>query len=93
MSHLSRADILALKNESCAAYIPGVKTSYGYIPSFGAGIAFCVLFGLSMIAHTAQFCWKRTWWCAVFSIGAMGKLMLNRNQRIISEYDLILHSS
>ena len=57
----------------CQAKIPGVDTSYGYVPSLGAGIAFCALFGISMILHTVQFCWKRTWWCCVFTIGCMGK--------------------
>lgn len=56
----------------CKAYVEGVSTSYGYIPSEGAGIAFCVLFGLSMIVHIIQFCWKRTWWCSLFSIGCIG---------------------
>ncbi|KAJ5105918.1 RTA-like protein [Penicillium alfredii] len=57
----------------CKPLYPGVSVSYGYVPTLGAGIAFCTLFGLSMILHTAQFCWKRTWWCSVFSIGAMGE--------------------
>lgn len=55
----------------CHAKIEGIGTSYGYVPTLGAGIAFCVLFGLSMIAHTAQFWWKRTWWASVFSIGCL----------------------
>lgn len=58
--------------QGCPAYIPGIDTSYGYVPSLGAGIAFCALFGTSMLLHTAQFCWKRTWWCSVFSIGCLG---------------------
>lgn len=62
----------------CHAKIPGVGTSYGYVPSLGAGIAFCVLFGISMILHTAQMCWKRTWWTSVFSIGCIGKFSYSR---------------
>ena len=62
----------------CHAKIEGVNTSYGYVPTLGAGIAYCTLFGLSMILHTIQFCWKRTWWCSVFSIGCMGKLQTKR---------------
>lgn len=57
----------------CHAKIPGVGTSYGYVPTLAAGIAFCVLFGVSMVLHTAQMCWKRTWWTSVFSIGCLGK--------------------
>lgn len=58
--------------DGCHAKIPGVGTSYGYVPTLGAGIAYCALFGISMLLHTAQFCWKRTWWCSVFSIGCLG---------------------
>jgi hypothetical protein len=57
----------------CHAYIEGVDTSYGYVPTLGAGIAYCTLFGLSMIVHTVQMTWKRTWWTSVFSIGCLGK--------------------
>ncbi|RAL11795.1 RTA1 domain-containing protein [Aspergillus homomorphus CBS 101889] len=59
----------------CKAYIEGVRTSYGYIPSKSAGIAFCFLFVLSMIAHIVQFSWKRTWWCSLFSIGCMVEVL------------------
>ncbi|KAJ5492860.1 hypothetical protein N7539_001606 [Penicillium diatomitis] len=59
----------------CHAKIPGVGTSYGYVPSLGAGIAFLSLFGLTMVVHTVQLCWKRTWWCVVFSIGALVEIL------------------
>lgn len=58
----------------CKAY-NGIQTSYGYVPSKGAGVAFCVLFGLSMITHIAQFWWKRTWWCSVFAVGCFGMIL------------------
>ncbi|KAI2792759.1 hypothetical protein POX_b02802 [Penicillium oxalicum] len=61
--------------QGCHAKIPGIHTSYGYVSSLGAGIAFCTLFGLTMVAHTVQFCWKRTWWCAVFTVGAFVELL------------------
>ncbi|CRG85911.1 putative protein C17G6,02c [Talaromyces islandicus] len=63
-----------LKN-TCHAYVAGVDPAYNYVPSLGAGIAFSVLFGLSMALHTVQFIWKRTWWCSLFSIGAMVELL------------------
>jgi hypothetical protein len=66
------ADMIQLQI-GCHAYIEGVNTSYGYVPSLGAGIAYCVLFGLSMLLHTVQFAWKRQWWASVFSIGCLGK--------------------
>ncbi|KXG48802.1 RTA-like protein [Penicillium griseofulvum] len=64
------ADMIQLQT-GCPAYIEGVNTSYGYVPSLGAGIAYCVLFGLSMILHTVQFAWKRQWWASVFSVGCL----------------------
>lgn len=57
--------------QGCHSTIPGLGTGYGYEPSMAAGIVYLVLFGLSMLAHTVQFTWTRTWWCAVFSIGCL----------------------
>ncbi|KAJ5163607.1 uncharacterized protein N7500_005437 [Penicillium coprophilum] len=65
------SDNRELLQTGCHAYIEGIHTSYGYIPSLGAGIAYCVLFGLSMIIHTVQFTWKRQWWASVFSVGCL----------------------
>lgn len=69
-------DILAL-TKGCHAKIPGIDTSYGYVPTLAVGIVFCALFGTSMIVHTTQMCWKRTWWTSVFSIGCMGTNVLD----------------
>lgn len=55
----------------CYAYVDGIGTGYGYVPSLPAGIVFLVIFGLSLIAHTVQAVWKRSWWCLVFSIGCL----------------------
>lgn len=57
----------------CKAY-NGIDTSYGYVPTKAAGVAFCVLFGLSMLAHFVQFVWTRTWWCSVFAVGCFGNI-------------------
>ena len=62
-----------LLKSQCHAYLEGYNPPYNYVPSLGAGIAFCILFGLSMAAHTVQFIWMRTWWCSLFSIGALSK--------------------
>ncbi|KAJ5960428.1 uncharacterized protein N7479_007578 [Penicillium vulpinum] len=61
--------------KGCAAYIEGVGTTYGYVPSLGAGIAYCTLFGLSMILHTVQFIWKRQWWASVFTVGCLAEVI------------------
>ncbi|KAL4896994.1 RTA1 like protein-domain-containing protein [Aspergillus ambiguus] len=60
---------------SCHPLIDGLDTAYGYQPSQAAGIVFLVLFGLSMIAHTIQFTWSKTWWCAVFSVGCLTEII------------------
>ncbi|KAE8150140.1 RTA1 like protein-domain-containing protein [Aspergillus avenaceus] len=59
----------------CHPLVDGLGTAYGYKPSLAAGIVYLVLFGLSMIVHTIQFTWKRTWWCAVFSIGCLTEVL------------------
>ncbi|CAL00643.1 sphingoid long-chain base transporter RSB1 [Aspergillus awamori] len=59
----------------CHAKIDGYGTSYGYVPSLAAGIVFCVLFGLSMLLHTLQLVWKRTWWCSVFVLGCITEVL------------------
>jgi hypothetical protein len=37
----------------------------------GAGIAFCILFGISMLLHTFTSVRTRTWWQIVFAVGAL----------------------
>ena len=59
---------------TCHSYIPGVHTSYGYVPSLTAGIIFVVLFCLSALAHTVQAIMTRRWWCLAFMIGALSML-------------------
>ncbi|KAE8306976.1 RTA1 like protein-domain-containing protein [Aspergillus transmontanensis] len=61
--------------DTCHAYVAGISTSYGYVPSLPAASAFVAFFGLSMLLHTAQMIWFRTWWCAVFSIGCLVELL------------------
>ncbi|KAH8699306.1 putative RTA1 domain protein [Talaromyces proteolyticus] len=66
---------LALRDAKCAAYVEGFKPPYNYVPSLGAGVAFCVLFGLSLAIHTAQFSWKRKWSYVLFSIGTLVEIL------------------
>lgn len=61
---------------TCHAYITGISTPYDYAPSLAAGIAFCAIFGISMLAHIYQASWSRMWWCYLFSIGCLGKHLL-----------------
>ncbi|KAI9044382.1 RTA1 domain-containing protein [Aspergillus affinis] len=73
-SGLSQEQLMELRT-GCHAKFAGLGTSYGYVPSLAAGIVFLVLFGLSMLAHTVQFIWKRNWWCVVFSIGCLTEII------------------
>ncbi|KAH8692708.1 RTA1 like protein-domain-containing protein [Talaromyces proteolyticus] len=75
MSQANTTDIKEQLRGTCHAYIDGIDPAYNYVPSLAAGIVFCVLFGLTMAAHTVQFIWKRTWWCVLFSIGAMVEVL------------------
>ncbi|KAL4754034.1 hypothetical protein BDW72DRAFT_157538 [Aspergillus terricola var. indicus] len=59
----------------CHAYIDGIGTPYGYVPSLAAGIVFLVLFGLTMVGQAIQFAWKRTWWCVVFAVGSLTEVI------------------
>ncbi|OJK00352.1 hypothetical protein ASPACDRAFT_52076 [Aspergillus aculeatus ATCC 16872] len=61
--------------DTCHAYVAGVETSYGYVPSLTAASLFVTFFGLSMLIHTAQVIYYRAWWCAVFSIGCLVELL------------------
>lgn len=61
--------------EGCHALDPAVGTSYGYYPSLGTGIAFCTLFGLSLLCHVGQAAWSRNWWCLTFAVGAVTELL------------------
>jgi hypothetical protein len=70
---------MSLKTKSslegtCHDYVAGIPTPYDYVPSLAAGIAFCALFGIFMLAHVYQGYWAQMWWCYVFSIGCLGKL-------------------
>ncbi|OJJ51641.1 hypothetical protein ASPZODRAFT_442865 [Penicilliopsis zonata CBS 506.65] len=71
----TRTEEEEILRQGCHALVEGFGTSYGYKPSLGAGIAFCVLFGLSMILHTVQLVWKRYWWCVVFTLGCLCELL------------------
>ncbi|KIV99821.1 uncharacterized protein PV09_08492 [Verruconis gallopava] len=61
--------------EGCKAYEPGKADLYGYKPELAAGIVFSVLFFISMVAHFVQGWMKRTWWTAVFAVGALTELI------------------
>ncbi|KAJ5188654.1 RTA1 like protein-domain-containing protein [Penicillium cf. griseofulvum] len=39
----------------------GISTPYDYAPSLAVGIAFCAIFGISMLAHIYQASWARMW--------------------------------
>ncbi|KAH7011082.1 RTA1 like protein-domain-containing protein [Ilyonectria destructans] len=71
---LTQEQIDTLK-KNCHALVSGIDTSYGYVPTLGVGIAFCVLFGLSLLGHIAQYIRKRQWTSLAFSAGALTELI------------------
>jgi len=62
---------IPINRDICIAQIPGKNGVYGYEPSLAAGVAFCILFGFSMLGHTFTSIRHRTWWQLVFAIGAL----------------------
>lgn len=78
--------------DTCHAYVASMSTSYGYVPSKAAAIAFVVFFGVSMVAHMAQTFVFRTWWCAVFSIGCLG-MWITRYKIFPTTRSLIMYTS
>ncbi|KAG0645724.1 Sphingoid long-chain base transporter RSB1 [Hyphodiscus hymeniophilus] len=55
--------------------IPGYDGPYGYDPSLGAGISFCILFGMSTFSHIITSVLTRTWWQIVFAVGALTEVI------------------
>lgn len=51
MNNTLTPDQLFSLRYGCQALIPGVRSTYGYVPSLGAGVTFDVLFGLSLLLH------------------------------------------
>jgi hypothetical protein len=59
----------------CHALVPGIKPAYGYVPSFAAGIVFCILFGLSFFGHVFRGVTKRRWTSYVLAAGAVTEII------------------
>ncbi|CAD0092219.1 unnamed protein product [Aureobasidium vineae] len=66
---------MAIGSTGCVAYNPSQRTAYGYVPSLAAGIVYCVLFGLSMVAHTFQAIKTRALWNLVFAVGCLTEVL------------------
>jgi hypothetical protein len=62
---------MPIGSTGCVPYDPRQRTAYGYVPSLAAGIVYCVIFGLSMIAHTFQAIKTRALWNLVFAVGCL----------------------
>ncbi|KAL3426468.1 rta1 domain-containing protein [Phlyctema vagabunda] len=59
----------------CTHYIPGVPSSYGYIPTLGIGVTFDVLFGLSLLIHLRYGIKYREITSALLATGALGEAL------------------
>ncbi|KAI5231675.1 hypothetical protein AUEXF2481DRAFT_40780 [Aureobasidium subglaciale EXF-2481] len=66
---------MAIGSTGCVAYDPRQRSAYGYVPSLAAGIVYCVLFGLSGLAHTFQAIRTRALWNLVFAIGCLTEVL------------------
>lgn len=73
------------KHDDCTYEICGLAHSYwGYRPSYGANIAFTVLFGISLLLFLAQSVFSKRWFwftfamvfgCALEVIGYIGRVL------------------
>ncbi|KAL7815094.1 RTA1 like domain-containing protein [Trichoderma gracile] len=63
--------ILHIRTGCFPTLLPEIRNDYGYRPSLGAGIAFDVLFGLTLIGHAIQALRFRRWTSFTFAIGAL----------------------
>jgi hypothetical protein len=68
---------MEINRDICVGKIDGVEGPYGYRPGFGAGIAFCVVFGISMLLHIYSSIRYKTWWQFIFVVGALGKVAVS----------------
>jgi len=66
---------MPIGSTGCVPYDPRQRTAYGYVPSLAAGIVYCVIFGLSMIAHTFQAIKTRALWNLVFAVGCLTEVI------------------
>lgn len=57
----------------CYAYTPLLEPSYSYVPSFAAGITFCVLFGIPFFYHTFRSIQLRKATSIVLALGALSE--------------------
>ncbi|ROV94750.1 hypothetical protein VMCG_08838 [Cytospora schulzeri] len=74
MGNMTEAQIEAWVNEmevGCHAWTPLLSTSYDYVPSFAAGVIFCVLFGIPLLYHTFQSCRVRKATSILLALGAV----------------------
>ena len=55
----------------CHAYIPGISTAYGYVPTFAAGIVYCVLFGTAFCVQAYRGFRYRRWTCYCLFVGSL----------------------
>lgn len=61
---------------ACAAWDTSIPNAFGYRPSLVAGVAFTVLFSLSLVLHVWQTFQHKTYWLgAAFSLGALGEVI------------------
>lgn len=72
-NHHHYADGSLLKG--CHAFIPGVSTAYGYLPTLSAGIVYCILFFLSFAIHFIRGIQYHRWTSYCLTVGALTELI------------------
>lgn len=61
----------AIKEASCYPYTPDFQPSYGYFPSFAAGVIFSIFFAIPFFYHTFQSIRLRATTSILLALGAL----------------------
>lgn len=77
MSNITNVNVTALalevRAEVCHPYVSILETSYGYYPSFAAGVVFCVLFALPTIYNVFRSIQFRAATSILLALGAFSE--------------------
>ncbi|KAJ4421939.1 Envelope glycoprotein gp160 [Gnomoniopsis sp. IMI 355080] len=65
----------AMKQASCYPYRSDIDPSYGYVPSFAAGVLFSILFAIPFFYHTFQSVRLRATTSILLALGALTELI------------------
>lgn len=69
-------ELQAIKQASCYPYRSDITPSYGYVPSFAAGVLFSILFAIPFFYHTFQSVRLRATTSILLALGALSTFLI-----------------